>query len=147
MLSVGMWNGRVIPDPDGAIDTEAERLHYALLYAFVAATPTPTPTPVPIEPTFGSGPQPHSRRPPWGIVSEGGWRRPDETPEVEPTFDAEALRDARRGLLDVTRAAASMVGAGSVQEVLRATGDLVRPEAHVTGWAHVENEDEWLRLL
>ena len=111
---------------------------------------TPTPPvlpPTPIEPTFGSGPQPRSHRPPWGIVSEGGWRRPDETPEVEPTFDADALRDARRGVLDVTRAAASMVGAGTVQEVLRATGDLVRPEAQVTGLAHVENEDEWLQLL
>lgn len=72
---------------------------------------------------------------------------PEEEPIDEPLWDVEALAQARIGILDVTRRAATMDGEGTVQAVLKAAGESVRHAAGVIGRAHLENEDEWLLLL
>lgn len=116
----------------------------AALYTPSAPT-TPTTPPAPVEPTYGSGPQPHSRRPPFGIVTDGGWRQPLPDQDEAPDYGPEA--DRRHAVADSTRAPSESHAEAHVQLVLRMAAYSQRPAAVATGALAIDNEEDWLRGL
>lgn len=41
MISLAMWRGRIVSNPDGGIDTQAERFQWELLYPLASQPPPP----------------------------------------------------------------------------------------------------------
>ena len=42
MISLAQWRGRIVSNPDGGIDTQAERFQWVLLYPLESEPPPPT---------------------------------------------------------------------------------------------------------